>query len=54
MLARILEDEKLVTSTSLKEIVAALAAKKRIWIDLERQSSQRSHGFGFTTPGHIV
>ena len=38
VLARILEDEKLVATTSFKEICAAIAAKKRMWIDLERQS----------------
>ena len=40
MLARILEDDKLVATTSLKEICAALAAKKKIWIDLERHSPE--------------
>ncbi|HEY4176384.1 MAG TPA: magnesium/cobalt transporter CorA [Kofleriaceae bacterium] len=38
MLARILDDNKLTTATSLAEITAALEAKKAIWIDLERQS----------------
>ena len=38
MQARILEDGKLTATTSLKEISAALADKKRMWIDLERQS----------------
>ncbi len=38
MLARILDGEKLVAVTSLKDITEALAAKKRMWIDLERQS----------------
>ena len=38
MLGRILEGDKLVATTSFDEICAALAAKKRIWIDLERQS----------------
>lgn len=40
MLARILEEDKLVTTTSATEIRAALAANKRIWIDLERQSPE--------------
>ena len=40
MLARILEGDKLVTTTKLGEIKAALAAKKHIWIDLERQSPE--------------
>jgi magnesium transporter len=40
VLARILEDDKLVATTSLKEICAALAAKKKIWIDLERHSPE--------------
>jgi len=38
MQARILEDDKLRTTTDPAEIRAALAAHKRIWIDLERQS----------------
>ncbi len=40
MLARILEAEKLVATTSLAEICDALAANKRIWIDLERHSPE--------------
>jgi magnesium transporter len=36
--ARILDDNKLTTATSLAEIATALEAKKPIWIDLERQS----------------
>ena len=39
MQARILEDGKLQATTSLAEIRSALAANKRIWIELERQSS---------------
>jgi magnesium transporter len=38
MQARILEGDKLRTTTSLAEIRAALANDQRIWIDLERQS----------------
>jgi magnesium transporter len=38
MQARILEDNKLRTTTDLAEIRAALAANQRIWIDLERRS----------------
>src|SRR5665647_875266 len=40
MLARILDDNKLQATTSPAEIRAALAAGKRIWIDLERQSPE--------------
>ena len=40
MLGRILEDDKLVVTTNLKEIRDALAANKRIWIDLERHSPE--------------
>ena len=40
MLARILEGDKLVATTKLSEIKAAFEAKKRIWIDLERQSPE--------------
>ncbi|MEO7097495.1 MAG: magnesium/cobalt transporter CorA, partial [Polyangiales bacterium] len=40
MLARILEGDKLVATTSPKEIREALAAKKRIWIDLERHTPE--------------
>ncbi len=38
MLARILDGSKLTTTTALKDITEALAAKKPIWIDLERKS----------------
>ncbi|MBA3453069.1 MAG: magnesium/cobalt transporter CorA [Deltaproteobacteria bacterium] len=38
MLARILEDGKLTATTNAAEIRAALAANKRIWIELERHS----------------
>jgi magnesium transporter len=38
MQARILDGDKLRTTTELAEIRAALAADQRIWIDLERQS----------------
>ena len=37
MQARILDSDKLRTTTSPAEIRAALAANQRIWIDLERQ-----------------
>jgi magnesium transporter len=40
MQARILEGDKLRTTTSPAEIRAALANDKRIWIDLERQSPE--------------
>jgi magnesium transporter len=40
VLARILEDNKLHATTSAAEIRAALAAGKRIWIDLERQTPE--------------
>ena len=40
MLARILEDGKLHSTTSVAEIRAALAAGKRIWIELERHSPE--------------
>ena len=39
MQARILDGDKLRTTTSPAEIRAALAAEQRIWIDLERQSA---------------
>ena len=39
MLARILEGDKLVATTKLADIRAAFEAKKRIWVDLERQSA---------------
>ena len=39
MLARILDGTKLTATTSLKEITEALAEKKRVWIELERQSA---------------
>jgi magnesium transporter len=39
MQARILDGDKLRTTTSPAEIRAALAADQRIWIDLERQSA---------------
>lgn len=38
MLARIYDGNKLHTTTVLSEIVAAIEAKKRIWIELERHS----------------
>src|ERR1044071_2666750 len=38
MQARILDGDKLVTTTDPAEIRAALAADRRIWIDLERQT----------------
>ena len=38
MLARVLEDGKVVATTDPAAIKAAIAAKKRIWIELERQS----------------
>ena len=38
MLARILDDGKLQTTTSLAEIRTALSSGKRIWVELERQS----------------
>jgi len=38
VLARILDGAKLTTTTSFKEITEALAAKKQMWIDLERHS----------------
>jgi len=40
MQARILEGDKLRTTTDLAEIRAALAADQRIWIDLERHSPE--------------
>ncbi|MFN0251087.1 MAG: magnesium/cobalt transporter CorA [Kofleriaceae bacterium] len=40
MLARILDGAKLTTTTSLKEITEALAAKRPIWIDLERHTPE--------------
>jgi magnesium transporter len=40
VLARILDGSKLTTTTRPDEIVAALAAKKPIWIDLERQTPE--------------
>ncbi len=40
MQARILDGDKLVTTTRLEDIRAALAAKQRIWVDLERQSPE--------------
>jgi magnesium transporter len=40
MLARILQDGKLVATTNVTEIRAALAAGKRTWIELERQSPE--------------
>ena len=40
MLGRILEGDQLVATTSVAEICEALAAKKRIWIDLERHSPE--------------
>ncbi|MBL0216560.1 MAG: magnesium/cobalt transporter CorA [Myxococcales bacterium] len=40
MQARILDGDKLVTTTRLVDIRAALAAKQRIWIDLERESPE--------------
>ncbi len=40
MQARILEGDKLVTTTRLDEIRAALAANNKIWIDLERESPE--------------
>jgi len=39
MQARILDGDKLRTTTSLADIRAALAANQRIWVDLERQSA---------------
>jgi magnesium transporter len=39
MQARILEDNKLRTTTSFAEIRAAFAAGQRIWVDLERKSA---------------
>jgi magnesium transporter len=38
VLARILDGAKLTTTTSLKEITEALAAKKPLWIELERHT----------------
>lgn len=38
MLARILDGERLETTTSLVDIREALAAKRRVWIELERRS----------------
>src|SRR5512132_3616599 len=38
MQARILDGEKFRTTTDLAEIRAAIEAKQRVWIDLERQS----------------
>ena len=38
MQARILDGDKLVTTTDPAEIRAALAADRRVWIDLERQT----------------
>jgi len=38
MQARILEDSKLRTTTSLADVRAAFAANQRVWIDLERRS----------------
>ena len=40
MQARILDGDKLSTTTSLADIRAALAADQRIWIDLERRSPE--------------
>lgn len=40
MLARVLEEGKIVSTTSPAEIRAALEQKKRIWIELERQSPE--------------
>lgn len=38
MLARIIDGDKLTTTTKLADIRAAMLAKKRIWIELERHS----------------
>src|SRR5688500_3842164 len=40
MLARILDGDKLRTTTSSADIRKALADKQRIWIDLERKSPE--------------
>src|SRR5436190_23282446 len=40
MLARILEDGKIVATTDLAEVRAALKENKRVWIELERQSAE--------------
>jgi magnesium transporter len=40
VLARILDGAKLTTTTALKDIIEALAAKRPIWIDLERHSPE--------------
>lgn len=40
MLARVLEDGKIVATTNPAEIRAALEQKKRIWIELERQTPE--------------
>jgi len=40
MQARILDGEELVTTTDPGEIAAALAASRRVWIDLERQTPE--------------
>jgi magnesium transporter len=40
VLARVLEDGKLVATTDPKEIRAAIEARKRFWIELERQSPE--------------
>ncbi len=40
MQARILDGDKLVTTTRVEEIRAALAAKKKVWVDLERHSPE--------------
>jgi len=40
VLARILEDGKLHSTTSVAEIRAALSGGKRIWIELERRSPE--------------
>ena len=40
MLARILEDGKIVSTTNPADMRAAIAAKKHVWIELERQSPE--------------
>jgi len=40
VLARILDGGKIVTATSPADILAAIAAGKRVWVELERQSAE--------------
>ncbi|HLL22950.1 MAG TPA: magnesium/cobalt transporter CorA [Kofleriaceae bacterium] len=40
MLARVLENGKIVATTNVAEIRAAIDSKRRVWIELERQSAE--------------